>query len=632
MASKLVALAGPLRGGVFSLVAAETAIGRDTTNTIAIGDARASRTHAVLKRADDATVTLVDLGSLNGTFVNGVPIGERPLVHGDRIEIGSSTFLFLRQDEEASPSGAVSLGRLSGSGATVELSGERLRALTPEGLASATPPALTRVLAQLLAATRALHSARSVAAWTEALFPCVFEALPAERVAILLEDAGGTSAASSARARGAAGECVMAVDGDLTRRVLEEGVALLGSVQSTVETGGPAGAASPAGERSVVAAPLLAAGRTAGVLYADAARPFAEADLEIAAALAAVAAGALANVRHVEWLAEERGRLAREIHLEHEMVGESPALRRVQEVLTRVARSDTTVLLLGESGTGKELVARALHWHSPRAERPFVAINCAALPETLLESELFGHERGAFTGAVTRQIGKFEAAHGGTLFLDEIGEMPLGPAGQAAAGPRGRARSSGSAAAARLKVDVRVIAATNRDLEAAVEDGTFREDLYYRLNVVALRLPPLRERREDIPLLASYFAARAAQKVKRPLVAITPEARACLQRYDWPGNVRELHNAIERAVVLGSGELLQPEDLPEHVLDVPAPATDDAGGAYHAALHATKIRLIRQAVERADGSIVQAAALLGLHPNYLHRLMRNLGLKGVDPR
>jgi transcriptional regulator with GAF, ATPase, and Fis domain len=187
-------------------------------------------------------------------------------------------------------------------------------------------------------------------------------------------------------------------------------------------------------------------------------------------------------------------------------------------------------------------------------------------------------------------------------------------------------------ATARLKVDVRVLAATNRDLEAAVKQGTFRADLFYRLNVVALRLPPLRERREDIGLLASYFAARTAAKVKRPLVAITPEARACLQRYEWPGNVRELQNAIEHAVVLGSGELLRPEDLPEHVLDVPAPATEDEGGAYHTALHATKVRLIRQAVERADGSIVQAAALLGLHPNYLHRLMRNLGLKGAGPR
>ena len=225
------------------------------------------------------------------------------------------------------------------------------------------------------------------------------------------------------------------------------------------------------------------------------------------------------------------------------------------------------MLLLGESGTGKEVFARAMHAWSPRRARPFVVVNCAALPEELVESELFGHEKGAFTGAHQRRPGKLELADGGTVFLDEIGEMP--PTLQAkllrVLQDHAFERVGGTGT---IQVDVRVIAATNRDLGRAVQEGRFREDLFFRLNVIPITLPPLRERREDVPLLAEFFLKKLAEDLERPGVSLSPEAREALLHLDWPGNVRELHNVLERAVVLSSGDVIEPEDL-----EVLAPAT-----------------------------------------------------------
>jgi two-component system, NtrC family, response regulator HydG len=249
------------------------------------------------------------------------------------------------------------------------------------------------------------------------------------------------------------------------------------------------------------------------------------------------------------------------------MVGKGEAMGEVHRFIARVAPTDTTVLIRGESGTGKGLVARAIHENSPRASQLFVTINCAALAEGLLESELFGHERGAFTG--TMKKGKFEIADGGTLLLDEVGELT--PALQAKLLRVLQHHEFERVGGTRpIRVDVRILAATNRDLEAAVRSNTFRQDLFLRLNVIGFTVPPLREHREDIPALAAHFAKRFSEKLKRPPMEISDKARAALMRYDWPGNVRELENVIERAVVLGSTGVILPEDLPEAVVE---PAT-----------------------------------------------------------
>ncbi|HSB74172.1 MAG TPA: sigma 54-interacting transcriptional regulator, partial [Terriglobales bacterium] len=382
--------------------------------------------------------------------------------------------------------------------------------------------------------------------------------------------------------------------------------------------------------RSLLCAPLLAGEKVLGVIYLDCGRDvgcFDEQHLRMLTAVAGLAALASQRVWKLESLKNENLRLRADLKLDHTLVGESAALRHALELIARIAPADSTVLLCGESGTGKELAARALHRASPRAQNPFVAINCAAIPETLLESELFGYERGAFTGAAGQKKGQFELANGGSIFLDEIGE--LAPALQAkllrVLQQREFVRLGGSQT---IQVNVRLIAATNQDLRAAAEAGRFRKDLFFRLNVVAITMPPLRERPRDIPLLANYFLARCGERCKRRMQGISPAAMQCLQRYEWPGNVRELENAMEHAVLLGTSDTVGPEDLPEVIVEGQLGGAGQATG-YHAALNELKKKLILQAVQQAEGNYTEAAHLLGVHPNYLHRLIRNLNLKAA---
>jgi DNA-binding NtrC family response regulator len=314
-----------------------------------------------------------------------------------------------------------------------------------------------------------------------------------------------------------------------------------------------------------------------------------------------------------------------------ELVGRSPAMVAVFKAVGLVAPADEPVLILGESGTGKELVANAVHRNSHRAAGPFVKVNCAALSPTLLESELFGHEKGAFTGAVARRRGRFEQAHGGTLFLDEVGELGVDLQAKLL-----RVLQSGTfdrvGGEETLTADVRVVAATNRDLKARVAAGEFREDLYYRLDVVALTLPPLRERRDDIPLLADHIVKQLAQKHGWPGLALSPEAVAALARREWPGNVRELRNALARAAILARGRVVRADHLAG---DGPAAAPTPAGGPpadrpldLRAAVAEAERRVIRQALEQAGGNRTRAAALLGISRRQLFDRVRAHGLGG----
>jgi DNA-binding NtrC family response regulator len=304
------------------------------------------------------------------------------------------------------------------------------------------------------------------------------------------------------------------------------------------------------------------------------------------------------------------------------IIGKSEAMQQVFKTIDKVAKSQATILIRGESGTGKELVARAIHYNSPRAKGPMVEISCAAFPETLLESELFGYEKGAFTGANGRKKGRFELAHGGTIFLDEIGDISASVQTKLLRALQEKEISRlGSTES--IKVDVRVITATNRDLEQALAAGQFREDLYYRLNVIPIFLPPLRERREDIPLLIDHFIKRYSKINNKPVRGISDEALSACQNYDWPGNVRELENAIENAVVLGEGSVVLPEHLPVTVIMPKAVSADTvranienlflaSGTSYHEKMEAAEKLVLEDAIRRAGGNKSEAAKQLGI--------------------
>ena len=326
-------------------------------------------------------------------------------------------------------------------------------------------------------------------------------------------------------------------------------------------------------------------------------------------------------------LVHRKERLEEEVSLlrgAHQLVGQSEPMRRINEIIQTAAGSDATVLVQGESGTGKEIIANAIHAQSRRTRGPLVKMNCAAVPETLLESELFGHEKGAFTGADRRRIGRFEQADGGTLFLDEVCEMhPRLQAKFLRALQEREIERLGSSAT--IPVDTRIIAATNRDLQKALEEGVLREDLYYRLNVILLRVPPLRERMDDVPILAMHFLRKYAAREHSSMSSIAEEALNVLLTYSWPGNVRELENAIERAVVLGKGEQLRARDLPPQVHR----GGDDERPLIPAHLTLEEIEklAIAQALRLTGGNKSEAAERLGIHRTSIYDKMRRYGIE-----
>lgn len=346
-----------------------------------------------------------------------------------------------------------------------------------------------------------------------------------------------------------------------------------------------------------------------------------------------------------------REELKERYHLEKTVIGNSPAMREVYKTIGKVAPSDVTVLVQGESGTGKELIARAIHFNSKRIGKPFIALNCAAIPKELLESELFGFEKGAFTGAIERKLGKFEQANGGTIFLDEIGDMPLDLQAKILRVLQEKevTRTGGSQ---NIAVDVRIVAATNQNLEELVRKKQFREDLFYRLNVVPIQLVPLRERKEDVPLLVAYFLQNACAELEVSPKKCSPEAMALLTTHNWPGNVRELENTIKRAVILSSDPLLITSDFPglcSRQAGGEAPAADDlslealvdmklrasltkldkmeSGDIYNLVLKQVERPLIRFVLEKTRGNQVKGAEILGINRNTLRKKIQELGIE-----
>jgi transcriptional regulator with GAF, ATPase, and Fis domain len=626
MQAKLVVINGALRKSEF-LILGEVNIGQDLDNTIRLEDPWVSPHHCTISE-QNGRFLLHDLESHAGTFVNGIPTKQRELTGGDEVAIGNSLFSFQAEKHVPSPRNELRMDEEEAPHAmTAEKHAEEMPNLTPEALAGLSPAErMGRNLNTLLRISRAIGSLRDEESLPWQLLGMIFDVIPAERGAILLmEEDSSEIRAQVAWDRVSGPDHPVHISQEVVRRVAEGGAPLW--------NGGTAGRGLDAADekrkkRAFLCVPMVACQRVIGILYLESSRDgtvFTERDLELLVAIAGLGLIGIENARQFERLSNENQWLRAEVGLTHDMVGRSPRMREVYQFVERVAASDSTVLICGESGTGKELAARAIHKNSGRKNQVFVGLNCAALTETLLESELFGHEKGAFTSAVNQKKGFLEVAEGGTIFLDEIGE--LSPILQAkllrVLQEREFMRVGGTRT---IKINVRFLAATNKDLQKAVREERFRADLFHRLNVISLTLPPLRERVADVRELAEHFAARYAKKCNRRVTGISEGALQCLRQYDWPGNIRELENAMERAVVIGSSEKILAEDLPESVQESAEEVTS-APAKYHEAIRHWKKQMILNALEQAGGSMTEAAKILGVHANYLHRLVRNLELR-----
>ena len=615
MKPRLMAVSGSLRGTVRHLIDGRITIGRADSNHFCLQDPEVSRQHCSIQQAE-GRYELTDLDSHNGTFVNGIPIRRKALEHGDAIRAGRTELLFLVHEGDDSNAQTLLLSDDPSISEMETIAPSRAALHTTAGIEVGR---MARDLAALFRISDIVNSIRELDRLQRELLRLIFEVIPAEKGAIvLLTDLDDERGSVCSWSRQGGQQQPVRIQRDVVHRALWEQAAIV------------ANATPGSGDASnVLCLPLVATEKAVGVIYltSSAGPPFSEDHVHFLSSVSRIAAVTIENRLVLDALSTENKRLKEQIHAS-DIVGESRQIQQLEDFISRVALGDSAILIRGESGTGKELVARAIHQRSPRAARPFIALNCAAIPEALLESELFGHEKGAFTGAVSAKKGKLEAAEDGTLFFDEIGE--LAPLLQAKLLRMLQQREFERLGGTRpLKFEARVLAATNKNLEQAIKAGEFRQDLYYRLNVVSVTVPPLRDRRDDIPLLALYFAAKYAATSKRPFKGISREARALLMNYSWPGNVRELENAIEHAIVLGLTEEILPEDLPVAILE--EQSSELEGARYHDVLNHTKKELILTALREAAGSYPDAARSLGIHPKYLHRLVRNLKLKSELP-
>lgn len=589
--------------------------GRDSVCDLPIKDIAVSRRHCRIVRKRNE-FRLEDLASHNGTFVNDSNVKSERLAHGDRIHIGNAYFMFLVDENNDAPPAEVRFD----DGTLITKSAIRLFPSKDER----DFPTDLNVLIKL---GKAINEISEPEALQAKMLEIILGFVPAQRGAILMTDEDLNQPQTvCVFSKDYTDSEPMQVSRTVSRQVLREQVALLSNDLSD-ETLRNAESLIVSRVTSLLCVPLKF-GERKGLIYLDTQEAdvrFTETHLEQMTAVSFLVSAAFSNAESIEELRKENALLKDSLQIETNMIGESAALKTVFRLISRAAPSDSTVLITGESGTGKELAAQAIHRNSKRNTKPFVAINCAALNENLLESELFGYERGAFTGAAAQKKGKLEIADGGTVFLDEIGE--LAPAMQVKLLRVLQEREFERVGGTRpIRVNVRVIAATNRHLEDEVENGRFRRDLYFRLNVVQIEMPPLRERKTDIPLLAKHFIRKYSARCHRNVKGLSNKAKKILLARDWQGNIRELENVIERAVVLGTKILIQPEDLPNEMAQ-DADSAPVSGGNFNEQLQQAKRRIVLSAIKNSKGNYTEAARLLGVHPSNLHRIVRGLGMK-----
>jgi Nif-specific regulatory protein len=644
-------------GDVFPLTAGQTyTLGRAPTNRIVLKDDLCSREHAEVTHSGGRW-RVRDLGSLNGTRVNNARLEtERELSPRDEVHLGRTHLLFVDDMNQLpdlpspQPDGEETVAIRKRLGQT-----RFLTPLPPQGdevtQTQNQRRALTRDLALLYRLALDMGSADSYEDLCRIVLDALLEAIPADVGAILSvarptntrgkSDGGyGVDAAAGRSLRGLEMEVTTHRHRDpsvqeytrvseyVSNEVLATREAILAEDVARDRYLRARESLSSMGATSLICAPILFGDRLLGLIHlycTDPHKALDAEDLEFAVAVAKQLGQAIHNLQLQLSLTAENLSLKDQLHIESELVGNT--IRDVEQQVSRVAGTNATCLIRGESGVGKELVARAIHYSSHRRDGPFVCLNCAALTETLLESELFGHEKGAFTGATEKKIGKFEAANHGTIFLDEIGEMSVGTQAKLLRILEGHPfeRVGGSVP---IRVDVRVVAATNQPLEQAVHAGTFRRDLFFRLQVVEIRVPPLRERKEDIPLLAEHFRKRFVRETGRKIKGFTPAALKKMEQYHWPGNVRELRNVVERAVALGNGPMLDAADIWLSSLEASGPPTAGGGEPAYQPLPLEEIEKqhILKTLHHTDWNKSQAANILHIERSTLDRKIKLYGL------
>ena len=645
-------------------------VGRAPSNRIVVNDPKCSRQHCEFF-LQSGRWHLRDLGSRNGVTVDGYQVdSDCELNVGQTVGIGACALLFTDHEPQkgterlpARHTPFVVIERASGTKYDAPRSGPSPVSHGEHGVA------------ELFQLARAMNSASDVLELTECVLDGLLQGTAADRgVLLLLPHGSGEPDADDLRlaaSRASGGPAPDQFSAYLSQVVLADREAILAHDLSENEVLAARPSLGGLAATSAICAPIRHASQVLGVvhLYSTVASMALNADhLEFTLAIADQMGGNLQSLQNRDRLqegisrAENRNRELRDqLEAETELIGDSEELQSVRRTILRVAPTEATVLIRGESGVGKELVARAFHFNSDRKDQAFVCVNCAALTETLLESELFGHEKGAFTGATAQKPGKFEQAHGGTLFLDEIGEMQVDLQSKFLRVIEGQPfeRVGGSKA---IEVDVRIVTATNRDLEQAVKENKFRSDLYFRLQVIEITVPPLREHPEDIAEIASHFVERFTRKSRVRVRGFTPDAHALLERHRWPGNVRELRNVVERAVILADREVLRPEDIiltrgsepdepevptapREPVADRPTEPGDGSRSHLVSAAQPGAIeRLIDEefsldelerqftlaVVERCDWNKSEAARRLGIERTTLDRRLKKYGIARPD--
>jgi transcriptional regulator with GAF, ATPase, and Fis domain len=604
-----------------------TTIGSDPDSDVVVDGVAPSA--AVITR-DGTQHTIASADKRAELLVSGRPVRKQVLVDGEDIVIAAAG---------SSPPGSVTTGPgTTGTGA-------RLRFFTGDGAQATPAPAARKANAdvgawrRLVDFSKKLGEAREIATLLQTLMDEVIALTGADKgFLVLIDDDGGTRAARVRMARNIKGEnldeAVAQLSDSIVRRVIERGEAVVVSDALTSTEFNSSLSVMSLKLTSVMCVPLVRVGADAAVIGAiyvgnnSIRGQFDEASLEVLTLFASQASLLVQSALAIDALTVEKDTLKGELEKSRygELIGACDGMREVFKKIEKLSRSDVSVLVTGETGTGKELIAREIHKRGGRARGPLVVINCGAIPENLLESELFGHVKGAFTGAVATKPGRFQAANGGTLFLDEIGEMPLHLQVKILRALQERQVQKVGDNKTEA-VDIRVVAATHRNLEQMVRDGTFREDLYYRLNVVQLHLPPLRERGEDVVVLANFLLQKycTEQGIKK-IKGFSPKATTALRRYTWPGNVRQLENRLKRAVVLADGPAVTPEDLDLQLEDLEdiLPLAD--------ALERFRRRYIDEALERNGGNRAKTARELGVDPRTVFRhLEAARGEGGGDP-